>query len=148
MSEPGFVYITARGVVGAGKSAVLGAIERVLEERGLRVHYEDEDAANLEKNSIDLDTELQRIQPTVILIEERGSWRPESDCSDLSVPEMLVHIFKNRPSMARAPNNHTCPFLTIEEWDRIAKWAETYLEEERAKAAWAAATLKNQLPKP
>jgi hypothetical protein len=50
-------------------------------------------------------------------------WKPANDCEDLTVPEMIAHIYKKRPGLAVAPNGHTCPFLSVEEWTRIYEWS-------------------------
>jgi hypothetical protein len=57
------------------------------------------------------------------LLRKSANWKPENDCEEMTVPEMLLHIYKNRKSDAVAPNGHTCPFLTLEEWKRIEKLA-------------------------
>lgn len=58
------------------------------------------------------------------LLRKSATWKPADDCADKTVLEMLVHIFKTRQSYAVAPNGHTCPFITVEEWSRIADFAK------------------------
>lgn len=60
------------------------------------------------------------------LLRKHGDWTPPNDCESMSVPEMLLHIYKNRRGHAVAPNGHTCPFLSVEEWSRIADWVREY----------------------
>ena len=57
------------------------------------------------------------------LLRKSATWRPAEDTAEMSVPEMILHVYRNRKSEAVAPNGHTCPFLTVEEWSRIADWA-------------------------
>lgn len=35
---------------------------------------------------------------------------------------MVKEIYCNRKSLAVAPNGHTCPFVTVEEWTRIYRY--------------------------
>lgn len=58
-------------------------------------------------------------------------WSPPDDCEHMNVPEMLLHIYKHRRGHAVAPNGHTCPFLSLEEWDRIADWARSGVSKPR-----------------
>lgn len=58
------------------------------------------------------------------LLRKHADWTPPDDCEDMTVPEMLVHIYQHRRGHAVAPNGHTCPFLSVEEWSRIADWAK------------------------
>lgn len=60
-------------------------------------------------------------EPGEPLLRRSAWWSPEDDCRDLSVPDMVRRIY-HRKSMAVAPNGHTCPFLTLEEWCRIYDW--------------------------
>jgi hypothetical protein len=62
-------------------------------------------------------------QPGECLLKRSRTWEPSADTDNMTVPEMLVHIYKNRRSYAVAPNGNTCPFLTVEEWSKIADWA-------------------------
>jgi len=66
------VIITASGPVGSGKSALLGEIEIMLKALGIPVHYEDEAAAQIEKNLTHADwvAELESIKPSVVLAEK------------------------------------------------------------------------------
>lgn len=61
------------------------------------------------------------------LLCRHSEWVPPDDCANMTVPQMLVHIYKHRKGHAVAPNGHTCPFLSVEEWTRIADWAKAYM---------------------
>lgn len=60
--------------------------------------------------------------PGKVLLRKSAWWVPEDDCRSMPVPEMIRHIYSRRKSSAVAPNGHTCPFLTLEEWSRINDW--------------------------
>lgn len=59
-----------------------------------------------------------------VLLRKHGEWKPPNDCGSMTVPEMLLHIYTNRRGHAVAPNGSTCPFLSVEEWSRIADWVK------------------------
>jgi len=69
MSE---VKIIVSGDVGCGKSALLGEIEIMLRAIGIPVRYENEAAAQAEKNMTHADWigELERTKPSVVLVED------------------------------------------------------------------------------
>ena len=52
-----------------------------------------------------------------------STWKPDNDCQDMTVKQMISHIYKKRLGLAVAPNGHTTPFLTTEEWTRIYNWS-------------------------
>jgi hypothetical protein len=70
--------------------------------------------------------------PGDVLLRKHPEWSPPNDCEKMTVPEMIAHIFRHRKGHAVAPNGHTTPFLTTEEWVRIANWARTGNEEDPA----------------
>lgn len=62
------------------------------------------------------------------LLRKSATWKPAEDTDGMTAPQMIQHIYKNRLGHAVAPNGHTTPFLTVEEWTRIAEWAATSAE--------------------
>lgn len=70
--------------------------------------------------------EERRAGPGECLLHRHPTWQPENDCTGMTVPQMIMHIYKNRNSLAVAPNGHTCPFITIEEFGRIADFIEKH----------------------
>lgn len=60
------------------------------------------------------------VPPGEPLLRRYANWRPPEDTSKLSVGA-LVEVIWNRPRHAVAPNGDTCPFVTTEEWTKIAK---------------------------
>jgi hypothetical protein len=65
------IKIVVSGPVGCGKSAVLGEIEILMRALGVPVRYEDEKAAQCEKNMTHADwaDALEMYQPSVVLVE-------------------------------------------------------------------------------
>ncbi len=63
------------------------------------------------------------------ILRKHDAWKPPNDCESMTVPEMLLHIYRHRPGHAVAPNGHTTPFLSNEEWTRIAKWVQSRMKE-------------------
>jgi hypothetical protein len=59
------------------------------------------------------------------LLRKDDSWSPANDCGDMTVQQMIARIYSKRQGHAVAPNGHTCPFMTVEEWSRLADWAKT-----------------------
>lgn len=70
--------------------------------------------------------------PGECILRKSATWAPANDTDGMGPPEMILHIYKTRKSHAVAPNGHTCPFLTVEEWGRIADWAEAFMKTKAA----------------
>lgn len=71
------VTITASGLKGIGKSAVLGEIEIALRAIGLKVSWARPDEAISEKNLAGGEwySQLEELKPEIVLVEEHSSKR-------------------------------------------------------------------------
>lgn len=80
MSE---VTITASGLVGSGKSALLGEIEILLRALGVPYRYADERAAAVERALTHADWigELENTKPTVVLMEANPATEDLKNCT-------------------------------------------------------------------